>query len=110
LFIVGYDLSPKVERNIVIIGPLQAATCHNIPATDNPIPQLLACSSQNTHFKRCNKHNSKLTAELHYDNISLQLAPTSKLKKRRNKTKKYCNTYLKGSRDLEEVLKYYSYA
>jgi hypothetical protein len=81
-------LSPKVERNIIIIGPLQAATSHNVPATDNPIPQLLACSSQNTHFKRCNKHNSKLTAVLHCDNISLQLAPTSKLKKRRNKTKK----------------------
>jgi hypothetical protein len=87
-FIVGYQLLPKVERNIVIIGPLQAAIGHNAPATDNPIPQLLACSSQNTHFKRCNKHNSKLTAVLHCDNTSLQLAPTSKLKKRRNKTKK----------------------
>jgi hypothetical protein len=76
-------LSPKVERNIVII----AATCHNVPATDNPIPQLIACSSQNTHFKRCNMHNSKLTAILHCDNTSLQLAPTSKPKKRRNKTK-----------------------
>jgi hypothetical protein len=81
-------LSPKVEKNIIIIGPLQAATSHNAPVIDNPIPQLLACSSQNTHFKRCNKHNSKLTAVLHCDNTSLQLAPTSKLKKRRNKTKK----------------------
>jgi hypothetical protein len=48
-------LSPKVERNIVIIGPLQVAIGHNVPATDNPIPHIHACSSQNTHFKRCNK-------------------------------------------------------